>query len=179
MRIYLGRLWTPEVVKLQSTITDGCDKASCLVGSQLYISQSFTGIAIPKVLLNENQKKPSDYLLSKKQKNIPLSNAEKISQLFEQNYFGDVPTIEKVAKYLQLHPRALQRLLKKECVDFRTLLNTEKFKRAKSLLLYSTISLTEVSLELGFTHPANFTRAFKRWSEMSPQAYRAKLSEKL
>jgi AraC-like DNA-binding protein len=176
VKMYLGKSWTPELVKLQSSVTHGCNKASCLIGSQLYVKQTFTGIAIPKGLLNEKRQMQNESLRLKQQQIIPDSNADKIRQLFEQHYFGHLPTIEEVSKCLVIQPRTLQRMLKKEGTDFRTLLEIDKYKRAKSFLLFSKISLTEISLELGFTNPANFTRAFKRWSEMTPQVYRNNFS---
>lgn len=33
-------------------------------------------------------------------------------------------------------------------------------------------AIVEISNELGYTDSANFTRAFRRWSGLSPQAFR-------
>ena len=38
------------------------------------------------------------------------------------------------------------------------------------------MSLTSIAYELGFLDPSSFTRAFRRWTNMSPTAYRRELS---
>jgi AraC-like DNA-binding protein len=37
-----------------------------------------------------------------------------------------------------------------------------------------TRSITEITFLLGFTDTSNFTRAFKRWTGLSPTAFRHK-----
>lgn len=171
-RLYLGKEWSPKKVKFQSSTTEGCGKQDYFKQSQLFIQQSYTAIAIDKSVINEKVKDNQYYLRNLKLRQIPNSNAEKIKQLFTQYYFGNTPTMEEVSKHLDIHPRTLQRMLKKEQTSFRDLLEVDKFNRAKRLMIHSTIPLTIVSAELGFTNSANFTRAFKRWSGMTPRAFK-------
>ncbi|WP_428357666.1 helix-turn-helix domain-containing protein [Methyloprofundus sp.] len=35
-----------------------------------------------------------------------------------------------------------------------------------------SLSIIEIAFQLGYTNPANFTRAFNRWAGMSPSKFR-------
>jgi AraC-like DNA-binding protein len=44
---------------------------------------------------------------------------------------------------------------------------------AKGYINDARLSINEITYLLGFSEPANFTRAFKRWHGTSPSAYRS------
>ncbi|KPJ90479.1 MAG: hypothetical protein AMJ53_13435, partial [Gammaproteobacteria bacterium SG8_11] len=48
--------------------------------------------------------------------------------------------------------------------------------KAKSLLNEKSLKLLDISLMLGYSEPATFTRAFRRWAGVSPSEYRKSLT---
>ena len=68
--------------------------------------------------------------------------------------------------------RSFQRQLAKDHLSYSLLLDQIRFETAVRLLQDPTLKLIEISLELGYNDPANFTRAFKRWTGMSPRQFR-------
>jgi AraC-like DNA-binding protein len=44
--------------------------------------------------------------------------------------------------------------------------------RAVHLLEAHRLSITQIALELGYADAAHFTRAFQRWTGVTPSAYR-------
>ena len=46
---------------------------------------------------------------------------------------------------------------------------------ALKLLRQSDLAIYEVALLLGYSEPSTFYRAFRRWTESSPQQYRAEM----
>jgi AraC-like DNA-binding protein len=48
-----------------------------------------------------------------------------------------------------------------------------KLKRAKTLLLDNEMSVQSVAERMGYSDTAHFSRQFKRWTGMSPIAYRS------
>ncbi len=66
----------------------------------------------------------------------------------------------------------MQRLLQKEGSSYRELSEQVLFKQSKIMLSTEQLSVLEVSLALGYSDAANFTRAFKRWSGLSPTQYK-------
>ncbi len=67
--------------------------------------------------------------------------------------------------------RTIDRHLKKENLQFRDLSQKVRFERACELLLEPSASIFGVALSLGFSEPANFSRAFRRVMGMTPGEY--------
>jgi two-component system, response regulator YesN len=59
-------------------------------------------------------------------------------------------------------------------IGLSVFMKAERFERAKCLLTTSFMSVKEISYAVGFGHAANFDRAFKKKSGISPSAYRKK-----
>ena len=80
--------------------------------------------------------------------------------------------IEVIADELQLHPRSLQRRLRAEGTSFAALQDRARFEAAVAALGAGDIDLESLSEQLGFSDRRSFTRAFKRWTGVSPSSYR-------
>lgn len=84
---------------------------------------------------------------------------------------GYFPSLEAVAEELNLGVRTLRRMLSKEKTSFQYLLQEIKRELAEQYLL-SNMSLEVIASKLGYSEAANFSHAFKRWSGVSPKAFR-------
>ena len=80
---------------------------------------------------------------------------------------------EKIASALFMSPANLYLKLAERGTSFQALLDITRKELACSYLHQASRSVTEVTFLLGFTDTSNFTRAFKRWTGMSPKDYRA------
>ena len=58
--------------------------------------------------------------------------------------------------------------------SFLTLCSTMHYGRAAELLTMPEQKIYAISESLGYANPINFSRAFKRYYEMTPQQYRQK-----
>lgn len=85
---------------------------------------------------------------------------------------GLVATLEEVAKKLHCSPRSLRRKLDSEGASFRQILDTERRQLAEQLLRSSDMTLDEMAIHLGYSDTASFTRAFRRWHDISPGQFR-------
>jgi len=83
--------------------------------------------------------------------------------------------LDATAAALGLHPRTLQRRLQAEGVKYVVIQSAAKCRRAQTMLRRRAISMESISLELGFSDRRAFTFAFKRWTGLSPSAYRDQL----
>lgn len=81
----------------------------------------------------------------------------------------------EVAEAMYIHARTLQRRLQAEGFKFADLQAHAKYARACQMLSKKAVSMEIISVELGFSDRRAFTYAFKRWSGMSPSAYRARV----
>lgn len=79
---------------------------------------------------------------------------------------------QSVAKVLNLSPRSLQRRLREEGTSYKELLEQTRRDLAARYAKESQLSLGEITFLLGFSEPANFARAFKRWYGVTPTEYR-------
>jgi len=72
-------------------------------------------------------------------------------------------------------PRTLQRRLTDNGLKFNELISEAKFGHAKDKLRDIQSPISEIAESLGYSDSAHFTRAFHRWSGVSPSEFRKKL----
>jgi AraC-like DNA-binding protein len=80
--------------------------------------------------------------------------------------------IDRVARRLATSPRTLQRRLAAEGLSFQKVLDNWRRDAAQRHLARSALSIGEIAYLLGFSEPAPFHRAFKRWYGVTPQTFR-------
>lgn len=80
-------------------------------------------------------------------------------------------SMEAAARALHLSPRTLQRRLKSANTSFNQLLVNVRHNFALHYLQDSRLSITEISLRLGYSQSSSFCTAFKSWTGQSPREY--------
>ncbi|MEZ5557691.1 MAG: AraC family transcriptional regulator [Pseudomonadales bacterium] len=83
------------------------------------------------------------------------------------------PSIGAVARSMSISVRTLQRRLAGGPMTFRQLLDRCRRWQAEQELLRGALSVTEISQRLGYSDPAHFVRAFRRWTGVAPTHFRA------
>ena len=81
--------------------------------------------------------------------------------------------IDRVARELGMSRQTLYRRLKSEGVTFEDILDARRRQLAIGYLKFDRFSVKAVAYKLGFSDPAAFSRAFKRWTGQSPSTVRA------
>ena len=89
------------------------------------------------------------------------------------------PGRDDIAGMLCVSERTLQRQLQKEGASFHQLLDHTRRELAHRYLGQHHISFAEAAYLLGFSEQSNFTRACKRWFQLSPGRYRAHIASEL
>ena len=84
---------------------------------------------------------------------------------------GD-PDIGLVARSMVTSVRSLQRRLAAAGTSYQEVLDSTRREAAGRHLANRTLSITEVAYLLGYSEPAAFHRAFKRWYGSTPQEFR-------
>jgi AraC-like DNA-binding protein len=82
-------------------------------------------------------------------------------------------TIERCADKIGTSVRTLQAKLAAEGARFSELVEAQRSAVAKAHLAQHQLSLDEIADRLGYGEQTSFGRAFKRWTGMTPQQYRA------
>jgi len=85
---------------------------------------------------------------------------------------------QEVAQLLALHPRTLNRRLAEQGTSFVALVAEVRYDIARQLLANTAMSISQVAAILNYAEPSAFTRAFRRWSGLSPMAWQAQVKSK-
>jgi AraC-like DNA-binding protein len=82
------------------------------------------------------------------------------------------PDLEAVAWRLHLSVRTLKRRLQERGLSFLELLDEARKRDSERLLGNRALAIHEVAGRMGYSDPASFTRAFRKWTGQSPKAWR-------
>lgn len=85
-------------------------------------------------------------------------------------------SLEQVAQLFSMHGRTLNRRLKAQGTTLQVLVNEVRYEIARQLVENTHMSMSQIAATLDYAAASVFTRAFRRWSGMSPAAWRARSS---
>jgi AraC-like DNA-binding protein len=100
------------------------------------------------------------------------SVAMEVRRLLATAAGGGGTSMEAAARGLAMSPRTLQRRLAEEGTSFDSLREEMRKETAETFLADRRLSVSEVAFLLGFSEPGAFHRAFKRWHNTTPDAFR-------
>lgn len=83
-----------------------------------------------------------------------------------------VPTLGYVAAQLGMSSRTLQRRLSEAGLAYQDLVTEARQNLGTQLLSRTDYALAEIAFLTGFSDQSTFTRAFKRWTGLTPASYR-------
>jgi AraC-like DNA-binding protein len=81
--------------------------------------------------------------------------------------------IAQAAPFFGMSKRTLQRRLAESGTGFSKIADEVRLARAISLVNDPSTKLSDIARELGYSDPANFDRAFRRWTGLSPTGFRS------
>ncbi len=96
----------------------------------------------------------------------------KVTASIRRRLVGSAPSIQAVAADCNVSRATLQRRLQAARTSFRALLDQVRFELASDMLIEEHTTLEEIGFVLGYSEPAAFQHAFRRWSGRSPGAQR-------
>jgi AraC-like DNA-binding protein len=79
--------------------------------------------------------------------------------------------LKAIARRMGMSARTLQRRLKYCGVDFEELLDETRRSEALRLISEGEHPMTDIAYRTGYSDPAHFTRAFKRWTGAAPSRF--------
>jgi AraC-like DNA-binding protein len=182
VQLATGRNWKPAVVSLMMDRNQVVRKNRILDDCVLMFCQPKTAIAFPAGLLDATitsspKKAPStatrtieiQRLNDIDDKNELSSALREIITLYLTE---DDLSVEVIAEIAGLSTRSLQRMMKKHGLSYNDLLNEARQNYALEKLTTPSIRISDIAYQLGYRDAAHFTRAFKRWTGMTPSRYR-------
>ncbi len=82
------------------------------------------------------------------------------------------PALENVARQLGISARSLRRHLAEEETSFQGLVEETRSDLAKRYLQDPRLTVSEIAFLVGFSDLSPFQRAFRRWTDLTPGAFR-------
>jgi len=101
-----------------------------------------------------------------------LGIAFEVQRALAARVAGGDTRIDTIARHLAMSARSLQRRLSAEGVTYQALVEETRKEAAGRYVAGSTLSLGEIAYLVGYSEPASFHRAFKRWYGVTPEGFR-------
>lgn len=181
IRLFAGPQATPSKVSFEYAAPRNVREYERVFTNTALFEQRFTGIEFPRRFLSCSPLHTSSELFAvlRNQAERVLERraptqalAELLRRFLEACVPARIPTMSVAAKELGMSARSLRRRLSKEGVSYRALLQDALERSAIRMLSASGRSVQETAYAVGFSDPAAFNRAFKRWKGVTPKQFR-------
>jgi AraC-like DNA-binding protein len=100
------------------------------------------------------------------------SITSRIRALLGDDFREELPSFEALTGMLNMSPRTLRRRLEKEGTSYQRIKDNARRDVAITLLSRERMTVSDVAERVGFSDPSAFHRSFKKWTGLSPGAYR-------
>jgi AraC-like DNA-binding protein len=105
----------------------------------------------------------------------PDTFTESVKRILTEPVLQQGARAELIAGMLNISTVSLHRKLRREGTGFKPLVESRSKEIAERLLRHSSLPLATVSRRLGYSDPAVFTRAFRRWFDQTPRDFRKEI----
>ncbi|MDQ0470017.1 helix-turn-helix transcriptional regulator [Labrys wisconsinensis] len=174
VRQFAGRDWMPTAIAFESSYTPSPATRSFWPNVRFLSGQHAAWISLPNSLLslsnlstvfvpspNEHEDGPSGY------------DIVELLKLMLPSYLDErPPVLAEVAEMAGVSARTFQRKLSHVGLTYSDILDTVRYENASRLLRETDSKIIEISFASGYTDQANFSRAFRRVSGMTPRQFR-------
>lgn len=96
----------------------------------------------------------------------------RVRESVRRRLLGNAPTVNEVAADCGVSRATLQRRLQAAGTNYQKLLDEVRLEVARELLADAGNSLNEIAFMLGYAEVSAFHHAFRRWTGITPAAYR-------
>lgn len=102
-----------------------------------------------------------------------MDMGDRVRRLLRKSLAMQKTSANDVANQLGMHERTLNRRLREENTTFRKELDKVRYDLSRQLLTETDQSLSQIASTLNYAEVTTFSRAFKRWTGQTPNAWRA------
>lgn len=181
-RLFLGPCWWPEWVEVDYERDKEAGYLERALKTRVRFHCKGVGIALTREeVLHEGppQAEPSPALISPPRdlyEDVILPDAPEpvrsFSAVVALRLIDGESDLDGAARISGVSVQGLQRQLRQSGYSYREVLEVARQKRAIHLLTKTTMSVADIGASLGYDEHSNFTRAFGRWFQHPPSAFR-------
>ncbi|MET4176928.1 MULTISPECIES: helix-turn-helix domain-containing protein [unclassified Bradyrhizobium] len=176
VRQFSGPHWVPATMAFEARYEPSLETRSFWQNTRFMSDQDSSWIDIPVSFLDLPNLAVETSAPSHSD-DVGPSGHEIVSavKLMLPSYLDDrIPTIAEIAEMAGISIRSFQRKLSSAGVTYSDLLDGVRFENAAKLLRDTNAKIIDVAFSSGYTDPAHFTRAFRRFSGITPREFRGK-----
>lgn len=174
--------WDPLYVRIAAPSPDiRHNPMNVQFGCDIYYEQSVTAIALPRSIVERARQRrfaaSNDQVRDAERRIEALCSGaieemvdDSIARMAQRHRFD----LHACAEELGMSARNIQLKLGERGLKFSELLRRRRMLLACDYLIDSTMSLSEISWQLGYSDQSTFTRTFSRWHGLSPGEYRTR-----
>ncbi|KMO35889.1 transcriptional regulator [Methylobacterium variabile] len=179
LRSLCGATWDPDEVLLPRLAPPDSAPYTGFFRAPVRFAQEFAALVFPARLLRRSIEGANPLIRASVERRIrqfesivPSDVSDEVRRSVRSRIVQKRIEKDQVAQALAIHQRTLGRRLKAEGTTFRCIANQTRLGIAKQLLADTKMGLAQISSVLEFSEPAAFTHAFRRWTGMTPSAWR-------
>ena len=181
LRSFMDNQWSPEEVCLHASSELETSSSKIFWDARIVKGQAHSSFAIPNALLNQAipltvaGRRLQQDLSDNSQPAMPDGLVNAVKQVIISLLPDGCPDIHLTAEAAGMSARTLQRRLSGIGSSYSSILQRTRMQLAAQRLVQTTIPVNEIAGSLGYRDPANFTRAFRCKTGVSPRNYRAQM----
>jgi AraC-like DNA-binding protein len=172
-----GPGWYPTSIGVPLRALPGAHAHPLLAKARLELGRPWMTIVVPASVLDRPFSRlrglEPPFQSRSWDENLPAGDITGALQQVVTAFLADgYPDIRFVAGAVGLSTRTLQRRLNDEGATYAGVVAAARFAKARRLLRDPARKVIDVALDLGYSDPAHFTRAFERWAGVPPREFR-------
>ena len=177
--------YTPSVVALTRPQSDRyAPRYNNFFGCEIVYDAPHARISVPRDDLNlalvasnaelarQNDKVVAEFLAEMQKLDLPTRVYTKLIELLPE---GEC-TRDTVAREMNMSASTFHQKLKEAGTNYQEILDDTRRNLAENYMKQAALSTSEIAYLLGFTDSSNFSRAFRRWTGLSPREYRQNIA---
>ena len=129
-------------------------------------------LALPVPTANREFRRIAEDYLRPQRAGLEAPEASQVERLIRQLLPTGRCSLQSVADVLGIHPRSLERHLRKSGSSFRNIMDETRRQLVAAYLKDTDATLVQVAAMLGYRDQPAFNRAFQRWHGTSPGLWR-------
>jgi AraC-like DNA-binding protein len=183
VRLAVGPYWTPSEVRLEQAVSpDFHRQLQEVFGPHVKGSAGVNALVFPQSLLalplswRRHGVAAAGTSLALAPDMPSADFVGSVRQLVRTFLRAGYPSVGLLARASGLSVRSFQRALALSGTTFGDLVDEVRLQAAVEMMRDPVVRLADIGLELGYDDPANFTRAFRRWTGQVPTSYRRSLA---
>lgn len=171
--------WTPLELHFRHPRPASTEVQETFFGCPMRFERRYDALVVPtagmgRAFVNADSAR-LDEQLSHGQRGLPDDRAlfsDRVSSIVLSSLRSGEVTLDQVAARLGTSTRTLQRRLLQQGHNFHSLIAELRAIVARRYVTDPSLTLSEAAARLGYSELSSFSRAFRRWTGMSPFEYR-------